>query len=156
LPALGGSLLYTLHSYPGGHAPGLRSAPLTRYQLLHGAIRQGWVRACHDLSEGGLAVALAEMCIAGRLGAQIDIGNWQLESERLSDGELLFSESNGRLLLEVAPADVRQVEAHFLGQRLVRLGEVTESPQLDIQFADRKLVDLPVTQLVTAWKGTAR
>jgi phosphoribosylformylglycinamidine synthase len=153
LPELGGSLLYTLLGYEGGHPPGLRREPLVRYRLLHGVIRQGWVRACHDLSEGGLAVALAEMCIAGRLGAVIDISNWQLESERLSDDELLFSESNGRLLLEVSPEDVRTVEAHHLGQRLVRLGEVTQSADLHIHFAGRSLINLPITQLVDAWKG---
>ncbi|RIK38901.1 MAG: phosphoribosylformylglycinamidine synthase subunit PurL [Chloroflexi bacterium] len=155
LPELGGSLLYALHGYEGGHPPCLRPEPLGRYRLLHGAIRKGWVRACHDLSEGGLAVALAEMCIAGRLGAEIDISNWRLETERLTNTEILFSESNGRLLLEVAPEDVRAVEAHFLGQRLVRLGEVSQMPRLVIHFDGQGLVDLPVSQLVAAWKGTA-
>jgi phosphoribosylformylglycinamidine synthase subunit PurSL len=156
LPELGGSLLYALQGYGGGHPPGLRPEPLVRYRLLHGAIRKGWVQACHDLSEGGLAVALAEMCIAGRLGATIDISNWRLETERLTDREILFSESNGRLLLEVAPEDVRAVEAHFLGQRLVRLGEVSQAPELVIHFDGRGLVDLPVSQLVSSWKGSAQ
>ena len=51
---------------------GTRSRRPERYRRLHRAIRSGVVRACHDVSEGGLAVALAEMCIAGRLGARID------------------------------------------------------------------------------------
>jgi phosphoribosylformylglycinamidine synthase subunit PurSL len=156
LPELGGSLLYELYGYAGGHPPGLRPEPLARYRLLHQAIRKGWVQACHDLSEGGLAVALAEMCIAGRLGATIDISNWRLETERLTDREILFSESNGRLLLEVAPQDVRAVEAHFLGQRLVRLGEVSQASELVIHFDGRRLVELPVAQLVSSWKGSVQ
>jgi phosphoribosylformylglycinamidine synthase II len=153
LPELGGSLLYTLLGYDGGHAPGLLPDPLTRYRLLHSAIRQGWIRACHDLSEGGLAVALAEMCIGGRLGATINIGHWRLDTERQTDTEILFSERNGRLLIEVAPEDARAVEAHFLGQRLVPLGEVSAEPRLVVNFDANPLIDLPVADLVTAWKG---
>jgi phosphoribosylformylglycinamidine synthase subunit PurSL len=153
LPELGGSLLYALLGYEGGHPPGLPPNPLARYRLLHSAIRQGWIWACHDLSEGGLAVALAEMCIGGRLGATINIGHWQLETERQTDLEILFSERNGRLLIEVAPEDARAVEAHFLGQRLVPLGVVSEEPRLIVNFDATSLIDLPVADLVTAWKG---
>ncbi|MCL4862653.1 MAG: phosphoribosylformylglycinamidine synthase subunit PurL, partial [Caldilineaceae bacterium] len=153
LPEMGGSLLYALLGYVGGHPPGLPREPLARYRLLHQAIRRGWVQACHDLSEGGLAVAAAEMCIGGRLGARLEIGDWRLETERLTNEELLFGESNGRLLLEVAPADARAVEAHFGGQKLVRLGEVQTEPQLLITFDANPLVNLPVAKLVNAWKG---
>ncbi len=60
---LGGSLLHELLEIAGGDAPSLPDNPLNRYRLLHQAIQQGLVQACHDLSEGGLGVALAEMCI---------------------------------------------------------------------------------------------
>ena len=71
-----------------------------RYRRLHRAIRDGLVQACHDVSEGGLAVALAELCIAGGLGAVIDA---------LPHGDLataLFAESIGRHVVEVRPQDV--------------------------------------------------
>ena len=71
-----------------------------RYRRLHRAIRSGLVRSCHDLSEGGLAVAIAEMCIGGRLGATIDT----LPHDDVATA--LFSESIGRLVVEVDPADV--------------------------------------------------
>jgi phosphoribosylformylglycinamidine synthase subunit PurSL len=153
LPELGGSLLYTLLGFEGGHPPGLPPNPLDRYRLLHSAIRQGWIQACHDLSEGGLAVALAEMCIGGRLGATINIGHWQLDTERQTDTEILFSERNGRLLIEIAPEDARVVEAHFLGQRLVLLGTVSAEPRLVVNFDATSLIDLTVAELVRAWKG---
>jgi phosphoribosylformylglycinamidine (FGAM) synthase-like enzyme len=68
---LGGSLFNTVLGERGGVAPTMPAAPLDRYRALHRTIGDGLVRACHDLSEGGLAVALAEMCIAGRLGAAV-------------------------------------------------------------------------------------
>ncbi len=65
---LGGSLLQQLEGGSGGTAPAMPPNPLARYRALHGAIRQGLVQAAHDLSEGGLAVAVAEMCHCGAAG----------------------------------------------------------------------------------------
>ncbi|TVR04142.1 MAG: hypothetical protein EA403_05490, partial [Spirochaetaceae bacterium] len=65
---------------PDAAAPHLGAAPqvhpqtaLPRYRALHAAITGGLVASCHDLSDGGLAVALAESCIGGRLGAEVDL-----------------------------------------------------------------------------------
>ena len=78
-----------------------------RYRRLHAAILAGLVQSCHDVSEGGLAVALAELCIAGRLGAAIDT----LPHPDVATA--LFAESIGRLVVEVRPDDV----ATFLARR---------------------------------------
>ena len=121
---VGGSLLHHLERRTDGVAPALPGEPLARYRALHGAMRAGLVRAAHDLSEGGLAVALAEMCIGGRLGAQVTLdallGGQDNELEAgakvrmnvrpnamLAVAEALFAESNGRLLAEVADTDAR-------------------------------------------------
>src|SRR5579859_7996993 len=81
------------------------------------AIRQGLVRACHDLSEGGLAVAAAEMALAGLLGIDIDLGqiphDIHVLHANLIDPLLLFSESASRFLLEVAPEQRSSFEAHM-------------------------------------------
>ena len=140
---LGGSLLYHLEGNTGGVAPAMPDEPLARYRQVHRAILDGLVCACHDLSEGGLAVAIAEMCIAGRLGARIDINVAQL-----SPTETLFSESNGRLLLEIAPDDATRLEAQFAYLPLTRIGQVTSEPGLIIN----DWIDLPVDDLVSAWK----
>jgi len=73
---------------------------LARYRRLHAALRTGRVRSCHDLSEGGLAVALAEMAIAGRLGVEIET------LPHPSPTTALFSESCGRFVCEIAPDDL--------------------------------------------------
>lgn len=149
---LGGSLLYTHLGYNGGEAPTMPGNPLQRYRLLHSAMQLGLVRACHDLSEGGLAVALAEMCLAGRLGATAEIGRLRDPELALTAQELLFSESNGRLLLEVRPEDAAALEAQLSSVPLIPLGLVTAEPTLTITDGGQPLVALSVEQLVNAWK----
>ena len=150
---LGGSLLHALHGWEGGDAPAMPDAPLDRYRALHRAVQAGLVRACHDLSEGGLAVALAEMALGGRLGARVDVG--RLTAGGLAPHEALFSESNGRLLAEVAPEDAAAFEVHFAGLPLIVLGEVQAEARLRIVTDGAALLDLPVEDLVAAWKGAA-
>jgi len=104
-----------------------------RYRALHRILRTGRVRSCHDLSEGGLAVTIAEMCIGGRLGATIDT----LPHDDLVTS--LFSESTGRFICEVSPNDVAWfLEA--LDEPAVVLGEVTRSEEL-------RITGVPSTQL---------
>ena len=100
----------TRTEFAGSHLDLLRGAPVepgiaplpapdapSDYRKLHAAMQQGLVEACHDVSEGGLAVAVAEMCIAGRLGATIT----SLPHDDLATA--LFAESCGRLVVEVRP-----------------------------------------------------
>lgn len=149
---LGGSLLYHLLGVDGGDPPAMPADPLARYRLLHTAIRNGLVQACHDLSEGGLAVALAEMALAGRLGLRVS-----LPDTPLTPPDFLFSESNGRLLIEVGPGDVAALEAHFQGQTLISLGEVTDDGRLTVlDRGGESVIDLPVAELVKAWKREGR
>ncbi len=167
---LGGSLLYQTLGVTDGVAPAMPHAPRTRYRMLHQAMLAGLVWSAHDLSEGGLAVALAEMCLAGRAGAHIDLQRIPLVSpisESIAPGLsaadtatsatlfALFSESNGRILLEVAPEDATAFEAHFDGVTLTRLGEVTTDERLVIRNGKESEIDLPVARLVQAWKGEA-
>ena len=160
---LGGSLFDHLKGADDRGAlsapPALLADPLTRYRALHEAMRAGLLRSCHDLSEGGLAVAVAEMCVGGRLGAMVDIAPVENAAKgnagvgQLDANIALFSESNGRLLLEVAPADADALEERFAGLPLSRLGEVTETAKLIMNCSHALLVDLPVEELVAAWKG---
>ena len=85
------------------------------------------MRACHDLSEGGLAVAAAEMCLAGRLGLRLDL---QAKDALLA----LFGETNGCLLVEVRPSDTNAFENRMAGLPVIRLGQVTAEPFLTIHI----------------------
>jgi phosphoribosylformylglycinamidine synthase II len=131
---LGAGLLERIERRPMGVVPTV-DAPKGRavFEAVHRAIASGRVRACHDLSEGGLAVALAEMAFAGGLGVEAEV----------ESVEALFSETPSRFLLEVdgeLKLDVPHVE----------IGRVTGSDRLAV----RGLVDVPLARLKAAWKGT--
>ncbi|CAG0945220.1 partial phosphoribosylformylglycinamidine synthase, partial [Anaerolineae bacterium] len=113
------------------------------YRALHRAMRAGLVRACHDLSEGGLAVAAAEMCIGGRLGMNLEC-----------DDDTLFAESNGCLLVEVRPGDCAAFEAHFadLQSQVRQIGKVTGDNRLTMGAGK---ISAAVAELVAAWNGSA-
>jgi phosphoribosylformylglycinamidine (FGAM) synthase-like enzyme len=121
------------------------------------AIREGLVCSCHDLSEGGLAVALAEMAIAGSLGVQVDLGNpGPVDIQRnVVNIVRLFSESASRFIVEVTPKHWEAFEQHMYnsGVRDIKhIGNVTNTGYLHIHDWD-ELIYLPVSELQKAWKG---
>jgi phosphoribosylformylglycinamidine synthase len=107
---LGGSALAALHGLSGGRVPAPVPASFETMRRLHRAIRAGTVRACHDCSEGGLAVAAAEMAFAGGIGLTL---NWAdlPAAPHLDAAAALFAESSGRFLVEVAEEDAAPFEA---------------------------------------------
>ncbi|OIO84863.1 MAG: hypothetical protein AUK01_07945 [Anaerolineae bacterium CG2_30_57_67] len=115
-----------------------KTAPAV-YRALHQAIQSGLVRSCHDLSEGGLAVAAAEMCIGGRLGLILD------ES---IPAEACFAETNGCLLAEISPAAEAEFKKLFAALPLTKIGHVIAEPVLKIAGEG-----IPVTDLVQAFTG---
>jgi len=135
-----------------GDPPRMPGEPLARYTALHRAIQAGAVQSCHDLSEGGLAVALAEMCIGGRLGVRVEIGDWGLESGDGGPVTTLFSESNGRLLVEVRPEDAPALEKLFVGLPLTQIGAVSAEARLVVESEGKRVIDGNVEQLVGVWK----
>ena len=110
------------------------------------------MRACHDLSEGGLAVAAAEMCFAGGIGADLTglSGN-------LPDDAKLFSESPSRFLVEVKPEHASAFEACFAGVAVTRVGVTVSDPRLRIAGANGEwLVWVKLATLKEAWQKPLR
>ena len=100
------------------------------------------VRACHDCSDGGLAVAVAEMCISGDIGASLDLkGMGSLEDVRK-----LYSESNTRWIAEVKQENVKAFQ-EIMGPDAICIGK-TGGKKLDIASAD---VSLSVEEMRKAW-----
>ena len=161
---LGGSLYDQLRAADQGETrpvagvvPAPVADPLPRLRGLHAAIRQGAVRACHDCSEGGLAVALAEMALAGRLGAAVDLACVPLHAEPnaadLTAEVILFAESLGRFIVEVTPAAAGAFTAALAGCAPVAcIGEVTAAPQLIWRRDLQTLAALDLAALLRAWK----
>jgi phosphoribosylformylglycinamidine synthase len=131
-----------------GEVPPLEPKTPVIYRALNRAIRARTVRACHDLSEGGLGVAAAEMCVAGRLGMHLEISD---ENPVLD----LFGETNGCFLVEVSKAFKDAFEEAFEELPLRYLAIVRPDGRFTVRCGERDLVDLPVDRLVAAWNHTA-
>jgi phosphoribosylformylglycinamidine (FGAM) synthase-like enzyme len=101
------------------------------------------VRACHDLSEGGLAVAAAEMAFAGNLGARLLLAEVprEIDPDENAAAVLLFSESNTRFLCEVRPAAAAGFEAAMAGVPCRVVGEVDDGGRLQVVGLRRAIPD---------------
>jgi phosphoribosylformylglycinamidine synthase len=160
---LGGSHYAMIEGLPGGQTPTVDAQKGKKtFAALHQAIKGGYVRACHDLSEGGLAVAIAEMAFAGGLGARIRLGDLPCRPDAGHAAVLLFSESHSRFLCEVPPSHQLAFERLMKGVAHAHIGEATDMPQLQIAGPSgaaesaELLVDLPLDQLKEAWQQPLR
>jgi len=147
---MGGSHFALVEELEGGQVPMVDPARAkATFAAVHKAIVDGLIRSCHDLSEGGLAAAAAEMAIAGRTGIEIDPQAAPADAT-LTEQVLLFSESNTRFLVEVAPENCDALEAAMTeaGIPCAAVGGVTESDTVKIGS-----IDLTVEQCLTAWQS---
>jgi len=156
-PELGGSELSSLLDVPFFEVPQVDAvAARTRYHTLYQAIQKGLVSACHDLSDGGFGVAVAEMAIGGRLGARIDLSAVPACPGDMGVTEMLYSESNSRFLVCVPPANKSAFEALFAGQHAALVGEVADTGRLTVVSGTESVFNEPVQNLVQAWQETLR
>ncbi|MEH1912329.1 phosphoribosylformylglycinamidine synthase subunit PurL [Nostoc sp.] len=118
--------LATIHSTVAGKPPRVDFDLERRVQkVCREGIRNGWVRSAHDSAEGGVAIAIAECCIAGNLGAEIKLEIAPTQLNRLD--EVLFAEGGARILVSVASAQQEIWESYLqehLGQQWQKLGTV--------------------------------
>jgi phosphoribosylformylglycinamidine synthase II len=155
---LGGSHYYAMHGHVGSGVPvvDLRMGPTTA-RTVAGLIARGVVASAHDLSEGGLAVALTEMLFAGGLGAAVDLAGVPCAEDADEDATLLFSESASRYLLEVTPAAFDEVARTFknAGVRFGVIGSLQEKTSLKIRSSKSGYVmDESIESLKKSWLGT--
>ncbi|MGQ9679159.1 MAG: phosphoribosylformylglycinamidine synthase subunit PurL [Candidatus Bathyarchaeia archaeon] len=149
---LGGSEYYRLFNLIGGSVPRLDAVSASEaYKKLSAAIDEGLVKACHDLSEGGLAVAAAEMAFSGDLGLEIDLDSVISEGGLREDFKL-FSESNGRLLVEVPSRHRGEFEDLMKGSSVSEIGWIVKERGLIINGMSRVLIQSPLDELIAAWK----
>ncbi len=152
---LGGSLAARLTGAHGGAAPqvDLERARAT-FRAVHAAVRERLAQSVHDLSDGGLAVALAEMALAGNLGASVSLDKVPVLTGELDAGTLLFSESPSRFLIEVALGDAAAFEAVLAQVPFARIGEVSDDGFLTILTEGQPIMHSPVDQLKAIWQAT--
>jgi phosphoribosylformylglycinamidine synthase len=115
------------------------------YRTFYQAIHNRLIAACHDLSEGGLAVSASECCIAGRLGANLELG------ADVDPLRTLFGETSGCFLVEVPQQHKAALEKIVHGMSYRLIGTVESEPTLHVKNQGRPLLDIPVSSLVSAW-----
>jgi phosphoribosylformylglycinamidine synthase len=151
-PELGGSEYLRLHGELGGSVPRVDAEKnIKTYRRVLKAMDGGLVRACHDCSEGGLAVAVAEMAFTGDLGVDLDVGKVPV-SGGMRDDVLLFSESNGRLLVEVTPANTARFIEVMGDTAYACVGAVKEEKALTVTKDVEPLFEIDLETLIGAWK----
>ncbi len=160
---MGGSHYLALREHTGGVVPrpDLAVAPKL-FRALHAAIQSGagTVLAVHDLSEGGLAVAAAEMAFAGDLGVHVRLASVpcaELASSHDPDSTRLYSESCSRFLIEVGGGRASEFEAFFAGLPCAYVGDVESAPRLVVEgVRGGRILDVPVDRLRSAHQSSAR
>jgi phosphoribosylformylglycinamidine synthase len=153
---LGGSHLNLVCGRQGGSVPAVDAELAPKIVCkLHEAIVGGLIRACHDLSEGGLAVALAEMAFAGGVGA--DVTKIGPDSSSEPDHVLLFSESNTRFVVEVEAGKAAAFEEKLSGLPVLKLGTTVREPRLRIAGRSGEwVVWAKLADLKEAWQKPLR
>lgn len=149
----GGSLYAEWSGRPFSRAPRVDLRRSRQSLLALGrAIVAGAVSSAHDLSEGGLAVALAEMAFAGGVGACVDLDLVSRNRDILQEGILLFSESPSRFLVEILPEKERAFLKIMRGLPLARIGATTANPVLRLSAMDGStLLEEPLEELKATW-----
>ena len=144
---MGGSHYNLVNGLTGGNVPTVdREMAPKIFRALHQAIKQGLILSCHDLSEGGLAVAAAEMAFAGGVGAELLLSS--------ATSTALFAESNTRFLIEVKQADTALAESIFKGQALQRIGKTVVAPVFSVVDSKGALViQASLTELKARWQS---
>ena len=111
-------------------------------EKIHQAISKGLVASCHDCSEGGLAVALAEMAFAGALGIEANLKGLPKAKDCLRTDSQLFSESNSRYIVEVAPENYGAFAKSMLNVPFGQIGKVIEDQKLLIKTVEQNLQNI--------------
>ncbi|MBQ6108428.1 MAG: phosphoribosylformylglycinamidine synthase, partial [Thermoguttaceae bacterium] len=120
-------------------------------KAVYDAIQAGLVRSCHDLSEGGLAVAAAEMAFAGELGVELDLTAVPFDGNA-SDAAILFSESNTRFLVEVLPENEAAFQAALEGVACAKIGSVNDGVKMTVKgLTGAAVIDANLADLKNAW-----
>lgn len=144
---LGGSELYALFNVTGANVPRVRKEDAKRiYRKMSEANEHSLLQSAHDISDGGLAVALTESAFGGNMGCSV-----RIPDSGIGAAAELFSESHSRFIVSIRPEDKSKVEKIF-GSDCTRLGEVIPGDRIRIRVADEELVDMRISILLAAWR----
>ena len=150
---LGGSEYYKIMNVEGGSVPKTDTDVLKNcMKAIITSIKKGYIRSCHDISEGGLAVCLSEMCIGGKIGADIDVSNISMD---LRSDFKLFSETNTRWIIEVEKKNQNEFEGLLTKNKTsFNLIGTLKNKSLKIKDNDKLLIDVKIEDISKIWKNS--
>jgi phosphoribosylformylglycinamidine synthase len=154
---MGGSHYYYINGTVGNSVPivNVKSAKIVMEKLSK-AMNSGIVSACHDCSEGGIAVACAEMAFSGGLGMDIRLEKAPFKGPSRRNDTVLFSESNTRFIVEVPRKYKKRFRSAMKGVPIGLIGEVNKDKRFKVTALDSKtiILDAALEELKKAWQGT--
>jgi phosphoribosylformylglycinamidine synthase subunit PurSL len=155
---LGGSEYFAAHNATGNNVPRVDARQARKaMELLSNAMEKGLVRSCHDCSEGGMGVTLAEMAFAGGLGATVYLKSVPRSGPIYRNDYILFSESNSRFIVEVAPENEAQFRKTMGGSVMAHIGHVNQDEVLEVHgLTGEEVLNAPIMELKEAWQKPLR
>jgi phosphoribosylformylglycinamidine synthase len=152
----GGSVAEKYLKIKNSYVPAVKpKAALESYKKIYAAMQSGLVRAAHDISQGGIAAALAEMSFSGNLAAGVDLKTLPVEG-RLNSAQKLFSESASRIILEISPKNAAAFKKLMRGSKFAKIGTVTKGKKLEIKDGGKIVIAEPLNKLKNSWQKTLK
>ena len=153
---LGGSEYYASLGFIGNNVPKVDSdAAKKLYTSVEKAILEGTVASCHDCSDGGLGVAMAESAFSGGFGMSIELDKVPVDTVERAD-KVLFSESQSRFVVTVSPGKVENFEKIMDGNVFADIGTVTEDKEFIVTENESVVLNVGIDELKDAWQKTLR
>jgi phosphoribosylformylglycinamidine synthase len=151
---LGGSHYYKIKGHLGANVPTLDLGMAPKIaQKISAAIADDLLVSCHDCSEGGLAVALAEMAFAGGLGIEADMRGLPRSEDCTRTDAQLFSESNCRYIVEIEPEKFDAFAKKMLNLPFGQIGKVIQEKTLIVKAEDGNIIiESDIDSLKQAWQ----
>ena len=155
-PELGGSEYYRMKGFVGRTVPKVKTKQARNtMESITKAIDSRLIKSCHDLSEGGLAVAAAEMAFAGGYGTELFLKKVPRSKDVMRNDYVLFSESNSRFLVEVSEKQREDFEASMKNVDYAVVGKIQGDTRFLVYGLDGKVVvDTSTDELRQAWGST--
>jgi phosphoribosylformylglycinamidine synthase len=156
-PELGGSEYYeTIQGVVGGAVPKVNlTTERTTMRGVAATIKSGFVEAAHDISRGGLAIAIAEMAILGKRGCSIELS--AIPKKTRTSDQLLFSESRPRFILESKPKYTSRIMTRLKAARIKasKIGQV-QNDRIVITRDSEPMISVPLQVATDSWSETLR
>ncbi len=153
---LGAGEFYAEHGFIGKNVPKLNFKISGKiYRTVSKAIAQNLTESCHDCSDGGLAVALAECAFSGDVGIEVNLANVPKEGN-LSNEKILFSESAGRFIVGLKKENKGKFENLMKGINFANIGFVRKDRKFIVKGnegkEEKEIINVDIDELRDAWK----